>query len=171
MNATQALLVIDVQQALFEKSTPIHKAHDLIENIRTLIAQAHDGGVPVFFIQHANDSFLAHGSPGWQLHPELQPAEIDILVDKRHGNAFEQTPLRQELEARGVDTVVVTGLVTRGCVRATCLGAQELGYRVVLVSDGHSSYHKKAASVIEEWNQKLSEGGVDLRPTREITFS
>ncbi|MBN1200588.1 MAG: cysteine hydrolase [Anaerolineae bacterium] len=170
MDTSKALLVIDVQQALFEKSTPIYKAGELLQNIRTLIEQAHRSGTPVFFIQHANNSFLAQGSEGWQLHPQLQVTKADTLIHKRHGNAFEQTPLHQELKARGINTVVVTGLVTHGCVRATCLGGQELGYQVILVSDGHSNYHKKAASVIEEWNQKLSETGVDLRLTQEMTF-
>jgi nicotinamidase-related amidase len=171
MDTPKALLVIDVQQGLFERSTPIYKAAELLQNIRTLIERAHRSGMPVFFIQHANDSFLVRGSAGWQLHPQLQPTETDTLIGKRHGNAFEQTSLRQELEARGVRTVVVTGLVTHGCVKATCLGAKELGYQVTLAEDGHSNYHKQAASVIAEWNQKLSEAGVDLCATQAIAFA
>jgi nicotinamidase-related amidase len=170
MDNSKALLVVDVQQGLFERSTPIYKAEELLQNIRRLIEQAHWSGVPVFFIQHANDSILAQGSAGWQLHAGLKPTEADTLIHKQHGNAFEKTPLHQALETRGVKTIMVTGLVTHGCVKATCLGAKELGYQVILVKDGHSNYHKKAASVIEEWNQKLSEAGVDLCPTQEITF-
>jgi nicotinamidase-related amidase len=166
----EALLVIDVQQALFERSTPIYKAGELLQNIHTLIERAHQTDTPVFFIQHSNDGFLAQGTAGWQFHPQLQPAVADTLIHKRHGNAFEETPLHQELETRGVKTVVVTGLVTHGCVRATCLGAKELGYHVILVSDGHSNYHKKAASMIDEWNHTLSEAGIDLCATQEITF-
>ena len=66
--------------------------------------------------------------------------------------------------------MVVTGLVTQGCVRATCLGAKKLGYKVILVSDGHSTYHKQAAHLIAEWNQKLSAGTVELQEAREIEF-
>ena len=170
MNATKALLVIDVQQGLFQKTRPIYRAEQLLQNINALIDRARRSATPVIFIQHANDSFLAHGSAGWQLHPHLQPAETDLRVHKHHGNAFERTPLHHELAARGVTTVVVTGLVTHGCVKATCLGAEELGYSVVLVSDGHSNFDEHAARMIDEWNRKLSESGVELRSTHEVTF-
>jgi nicotinamidase-related amidase len=69
-----------------------------------------------------------------------------------------------------VTTLIVTGLVTHGCVRATCIGAQELGYNVILVQDGHSSFSKQATKLIEEWNQKLSAKQIELRSTLEITF-
>jgi nicotinamidase-related amidase len=71
---------------------------------------------------------------------------------------------------RDISSLIVTGLVTHGCVRATCLGGIELGYRVILVKDGHSSYSKDAAQLIEEWNQKLSDATVELAATSEIEF-
>jgi nicotinamidase-related amidase len=55
-------------------------------------------------------------------------------------------------------------------VKATCLDAVKLGYGVILVRDGHSNFHKKAADVIAEWNQKLSEGGVELKSTQELVL-
>ena len=74
-----ALLVIDVQQGLFEKSHPIHKADQLLDNINALVVKAHTAGVPVFYVQHEDARDLAHGSKGWQLHPRLQ----DLLAPKR----------------------------------------------------------------------------------------
>ena len=62
--------------------------------------------------------------------------------------------------------MIVTGLVTHGCVKATCLGALELGYAVVLAEDGHSSYSKDAARLVEEWNRKLGEAGAKVRARR-----
>lgn len=72
--------------------------------------------------------------------------------------------MHAELADRGVGRVVVTGLVTHGCVKATCLGGLELGYEVVLAKDGHSSYSKEAARLIEEWNRKLGEAGAQVVP-------
>jgi nicotinamidase-related amidase len=167
-----ALLVVDVQRGLFEKATPIYRADDLVANICALMERARAAGAPVVVIQHANQGFLSEGSPGWQLHPSLQPAAGDLRIRKRQGNAFQNTPLHEELAARGVDTVVVTGLVTHGCVKATCLGAAELGYRIILVSDGHSSFHVDAAHLIDEWNAKLAEEGiVELCAAQEVAFS
>jgi nicotinamidase-related amidase len=65
---------------------------------------------------------------------------------------------------------VVTGLVTHGCVKSSCVGAQELGCKVVLVADGHSSYSKHAARLIEEWNEKLSHGIAELQSAQEVKF-
>jgi nicotinamidase-related amidase len=165
-----ALLVIDVQQGLFEKSTPIYKAEALLENIATLVERAHQSGVPVFYIQHSDLKALQKGSPNWQLHPLLQPQASDQIIHKQHGNAFEDTHLDEALRSRNITSLVVTGLVTHGCVRATCLGARQLGYDVVLVRDGHSNYSKQAARLIEEWNQKLSAEEIELCLTPEIVF-
>jgi nicotinamidase-related amidase len=63
------------------------------------------------------------------------------------------------------------GLVTHGCVKATCLGALQLGYDVTLVKDGHSSYSKDASRLIEEWNQKLNAQGCELKVASEIDFA
>jgi nicotinamidase-related amidase len=165
-----ALLVIDVQRELFEKSIPIFNADTLLDNICALIDQAHRAGTPVFFIQHSSDKILLRGTDGWQLHPRLQPQAIDKVVEKHHGNAFEKTNLKAQLDSLNIRQLVITGLVTHGCVKATCRGALELGYTVILVKDGHSNYHKKAPAVIVEWNEKLSQAGANLLNAQEINF-
>ncbi len=166
-----ALLVIDVQRGLFEKSTPIYKAEQLLQNITSLVDRAHRRGAPVFYVQHSDLRALAKGSPDWQLHPRLQPLATDYVIHKQHGNAFEDTALEQTLKSGNITTLVITGLVTHGCVRATCMGARQLGYKVILVEDGHSNYSKQAAKLIEEWNLKLGAQQVELKPTSEVEFS
>jgi nicotinamidase-related amidase len=165
-----ALLVIDVQQGLFRKSTPIFRAEPLLDTIATLVERAHAANLLVVYIQHASDKVLPFGSADWQFHPRLHPGEDDLIVHKQHGNAFEDTSLHRELAARGVGRVIVTGLVTHGCVRATCEGALALGYTVVLAADGHSSYSKDAARLVEEWNRKLGEAGAVVAPAAQIAF-
>lgn len=169
MNNT-ALLVIDVQQGLFRKSTPIYEAEQLLENINLLVDRAHGENVPVFYIQHSDNRSLVKGSHDWQLHPELHPQRIDNILHKQHGNAFEGTNLDELLKSKNINHLVVAGLITHGCVKATCLGARQLGYGVTLVQDGHSSYSKEAARLIEEWNQKLNAQGCGLKLTSEIEF-
>lgn len=166
-----ALLVIDVQQGLFKKSSPIYKAEELLRNINSLVDRAHRAGVPVFYVQHADGRTLVEGTPDWQLHAQLQPLATDGMVHKQHGNAFEGTGLDEALKSRNVTSVVITGLVTHGCVRATCMGALQLGYRVTLARDAHSNYSKEAPRLIEEWNHKLSAQQVELKSTAEIEFS
>lgn len=165
-----ALIVIDVQRALFEKPVPVHCADALLRNICTLMDRAHEHGLPVFIFRHANKSFLAHGSDGWQLHPALRPAATDILLDKTHGSGFQDTSFQQHLEQGKIDRLVVTGLVTNGCVRATIEDAIKRGYEVVLVRDGHSSYHRDAARIIDAYNQQLSEQGIAVIFAQAVQF-
>lgn len=166
-----ALLVIDLQAGLFEQSTPIYQSKELLTTINSLAERAHAAAAPVIYIQHTNESRLAHGSAGWQLHEQMRPQATDHLISKHHSNAFEDTGLAGLLESLRVGRLVVTGLVTHGCVKATCLGALPLGYGVVLVQDGHSSYSKDAGKLVQEWNGKLSQAGVQLKPASEVSFA
>lgn len=165
-----ALLIIDVQRGIFEKSTPVYLAEQLLENLNLLIDKAHAQSVPVIFVQHAKESFLKKGSDAWQLHPAIQPRNDEVIIHKCHGDAFVETDLQAELDKRDVSILVITGLVTQGCIRATSLGALGKDYQVILISDGHSTYSKGAAKLIEQWNQTLNEKGTDLIATKEIDF-
>lgn len=165
-----ALLIIDVQQDLFAKTNPVYQAERLLANLQTLIDAAHRAGAPVIYIQHNNKSGLLKDSPGWQLHPRLSPQEGDLRVNKTHSNAFEQTLLDELLRTRGVNHVVVTGMVTNICVKNTCLGAIALEYQATLVSDAHSTDRQDAAKVIDLWNEKLRRAGAALKTAGEITF-
>lgn len=166
-----ALLVIDVQKGLFEKSVPIHNAKQFLVNIHTLIAKARREGAPVLFVQHSSPKTLEKGSDAWQLHPDIQPVSGEVIIHKLHSNAFEGTNLRDELEKRNISNLVMTGLVTHGCVKATCLGALDEGYKIVLVSDGHSSYSKDAAQLIEKLNHEMGEKGAGIVETVKVDFA
>jgi nicotinamidase-related amidase len=163
-----ALLVIDVQQALFDRPTPIYKAQPLLDNLQALIAYARQQGALVVFVQHSNDSLLRKDTPGWQLHPSLQPLPDDLHIYKLHGSSFEGTELGAELTSRSVQKLALCGLVTHGCVKAGCLDALKLGYQTTLISDAHSSYSKDAAKLVNEWNTKLGQAGAVLRTTHEF---
>ena len=113
---------------------------------------------------------LIKDSDGWQFHPDLNFREDDPLIQKIHGNAFKKTNLLQVLESRGIEDIVITGLVTQGCVKATCIGGKELGFRVILVIDGHSNYSKEAPKIILKWNQILDKEHVELFSAHEIGF-
>lgn len=165
-----ALLVIDVQQGLFERSTPIYKADEVLTNINALIDRAREASTPVLFIQHSNDNTLMKGTPQWKFHPRIQPAAGEPVIQKLEGNAFIGTGLGTLLTKQHVGHLVITGLVTHGCVKSTCLGALELGYRVTLVTDGHSNFSPDAPSLIEKWNRELGSKGAERKLTEQITF-
>lgn len=170
MGKNTALLVIDVQRGLFAKSTPVYHGQQLLDTINGLVARAHEAGAPVAFVQHENESYLAPGTDDWQLHSSLEPLQGDLRIRKRHGSSFQDTDLKAELAARGVTRVVIAGLVSHGCVKATCEDALRLGYETVLVRDGHSSYSRDAAQLIETWNQRLELEGAAVVLASEVEF-
>ncbi|GAB1433077.1 cysteine hydrolase family protein [Spirochaetota bacterium] len=163
-----ALLVIDVQKGLFAKIAPVFREKELLDNINGLIGRARGLGALVVFIQHCNPSFLAEGSEGWQLHPALGIGPGDLYIKKKHSNAFKDTVLAAELERLEINTIVVAGLVTHGCVQAACLEGKKLGYRVVLISDGHSSWNQEAEKLIAQWNEKLRDEGILVRQAQDV---
>lgn len=167
---SSALLVIDVQRVLFEQGAPIYKADQLLQNINFLISKARKEDAPVIFIQHSNDYGMRWGTEEWRLHPQIQPIGEEVIIHKRFGNAFEETELKAELKKRNASTVVLTGLVTHGCVKATCLGALKEGYKVILVSDGHSNYSEDAPRIIEKWNRELGSKGAIVTDTKSVKF-
>ena len=67
---------------------------------------------------------------GYEFVRELAPKEKDILVPKKHPSAFFGTPLTSHLVELGVDTLVMTGCTTSGCIRASVVDAFSLNFRV-----------------------------------------
>ena len=166
-----ALLVIDVQKALFTRPEPVYQASQMMEIINSLISRAQLFGVRLVYIQHSNKSILKKGSDGWQLHPGLRPTTRDLMIEKEEGNAFVNTALQGDFEARDIKSLLITGLVTNQCVRATSLGGLRLGYDVYLVQGGHSNFDKDPVRIIEITEAKLAEAGVKLVTPGEIDFS
>jgi nicotinamidase-related amidase len=135
-----ALLVIDVQNGVVDGA---HQRDEVVANISTLLEQARAGGVPVVWVQHADDG-LVRGSSDWEYVPELQRSPSEPLVHKTFGDSFEGTDLEQVLAGSGVGRLVVAGAETDACIRSTIHGAFTRGYDVTLVSDAHTAGDKSA---------------------------
>jgi nicotinamidase/pyrazinamidase len=81
------------------------------------------------------------GTPGAELHPRLDQAKVDVVIDKGQDpnsqgySAFQDTRLGDLLRERGVDRLFVTGLATDYCVKNSVLDALGLGFDVTVVED------------------------------------
>jgi maleamate amidohydrolase len=85
-----------------------------------------DGGV--FFRKAPVLSCFLAGSPTQRYADGLTPRDDDWIVSKQYPSAFFGTSLAATLTANGVDTLVITGLTTSGCVRATCVDSMSHGF-------------------------------------------
>jgi len=81
------------------------------------------------------------GTPGAELHPALDRAHVDVILDKGQDpgtegySAFERPALGELLRERGVDALTIVGLATDYCVKNTALDALDRGYRVTVVPE------------------------------------
>lgn len=141
-----ALLIIDLQKAILdgagspERQPVLDQALDVVATrLGTLRDRARAAGVPVVIVQHDDkfDHRLAKGSPGWELRDEIAPREGDIVVHKTACDAFFETDLSHQLNARGIDHLVIGGCMTQYCVDTTARRAVSQGYDVTLLGDGH----------------------------------
>jgi len=181
MHKDTALLVIDVQVALFEvPGNPTYQEQALLTNIADLLTRARSTHTPIIYIQHQEkDGPLVSGSRGWQIHPVIAPREHEPIVHKRAPDAFLSTMLEDELRTRGISHLVITGCRTDFCVDTTSRSAISHGYDVTLVADGHSTINRvvlNADQIVAHHNATLNGFGSDehviiVKPTSEIVFS
>ena len=130
-----ALLVIDVQNGVVAGT---HDRDTVVANVGTLVEKARQEQVPVVWVQHSDEQ-LERGSEAWRIVPELTPDDAEPLVEKHHGDSFEDTDLETVLSGLGVGRLVVAGAQTDECIRSTLHGAFVRGYDATLVSDAHTT--------------------------------
>jgi ureidoacrylate peracid hydrolase len=80
------------------------------------------------------------GSKDAEIVEELAPLPEEVVLDKTTSNVFLSTPADFALRNMGIDTLIVTGVITNNCVESSTRGASDLGYRVLLVEDGCAAW-------------------------------
>ena len=140
-----ALLVIDVVEAYLQPASPLYAGVEdaLAANVR-LIDVARAAGVPVLYTSVVYQAGGADGglfyrkvpalkcfdagSPLGRFPPQIAPRADEVVVCKQYASAFSGTSLAATLRAMGVDTVVIGGFTTSGCVRASATDAVQNGF-------------------------------------------
>lgn len=157
--AQAGLLLIDLQQGLFQGAHAVAGADALRQRLSKLATNFARAGSPIWAAQHTGPSMtpLAEGAPAWQLLPEFQQLPIQCF-SKTRPSCFYQTNLATELRNSGVNYLVIAGAKTEYCVDTSCRIATELGFVPWLVTDGHSTVAESAADaelVIAHHNKVL----------------
>jgi nicotinamidase-related amidase len=175
MMENTALMIVDVQVAMFsQEDEQLYHGDEILEKIRLLLEKVRKSQVPVVFIQHTEeDGEYAEGTPSWQIHPSLAPAETEAVVQKRTWDAFHKTALDATLKAKGIRNLIIAGMQTEFCLDTTCRRAFSMGYKSVLVEDAHTTFDSKvlrAPQIIAHHNLVLGGRFVQLKTAEDIEF-
>lgn len=144
-----AVLIIDMQEKVYNGEPKPYEAAAVIERINSVTAMARQAGMPVIFSQHEVAQFLEFDSEGWQLVSGLVVEEGDQRLRKAAGDVFLNTDLHERLQAMAVNTLIIMGYASEICVDSTTRRAVGLGYKVVLVSDAHTTTDKAHLSAVQ----------------------
>jgi nicotinamidase-related amidase len=135
-----ALLVIDVQESFRQRPDDWAAMANpaIIENVTRLVNAARSNGDLVVWIVHSepNSGDVFDPAQGFvRLVEELAPLPDEPRITKTSVNAFTTTDLAEQLQSRGVETVVICGIRTDQCCETTARVASDLGFEVVFVTD------------------------------------
>lgn len=136
----RGLIVVDLQnEYLPTGKLPLSGIEAATANAARVIADAREKGIPVFHIRHefANGEapFFVPGSDGVAIQPAVAPVGDEPVIVKNYVNSFRETDLKQQLDARGVEEVVVVGAMSHMCVDAVVRAAADMGYPVTVLHD------------------------------------
>jgi nicotinamidase-related amidase len=131
------------QQDEYPSSCGIY-AHNAIGPISELFSTARRLEVPVVHVTggklrysgSTNRRTVDGADDGWEFQPECAPLPGEVIVEKYRASGFYGTTLVSELVRRQIDTLIVVGESTSGCMRATTVDGYSNGFHMVVVEDG-----------------------------------
>jgi nicotinamidase-related amidase len=147
-----ALLVVDLINAFTDPETDLGSdVTDVLQQTARLLAAFRDHDLPRYFTTVAFEASygdagrfiekvpalreLRVGTEAVEVDDRVAPEADERVVLKKYASAFFGTDLQTELTTNGVDTLVITGVTTSGCVRATAVDSLQHGYRTVVPAD------------------------------------
>jgi nicotinamidase-related amidase len=149
-SATTAFLSMDYQNAIVSQ---VAESDALVARQAAALAAARRAGLTVAHVRVAFGDgeapagqmgkripaeMLEHfhvDAPGTQIHPDLAPLDGEIVVRKVRVGPFSTTNLHEQLQARGIDTLIMTGISTGGVVLSAVRDAHDKDYSLIVVSD------------------------------------
>ena len=147
-----ALLMVDFQLGFTDGVRPIGREHiqGAVENTRTLLIACKAKGIPVgscrvswggpdemthWKIETLYDGSFYHGHRCTEFDPRIADPDYVFEFTKTAPSIFYETPLKPWLVTHGIDTTIITGCTTSGCVRASIVDSFSAGYRTIVPAD------------------------------------
>ncbi len=145
-----AILVVDMLKDAFKiKRTSSGEYQKIVPRIRALLEESRAREIPVIyacdsfmekdFMFREKRGFCIRGTEGAEVIDDLKPQSNELVLPKRRFSAFFKTFLDQELRMMGVDTIVLTGIRTEGCVYTSAVDAVAHDFYAVILEDCSAS--------------------------------
>lgn len=155
-----AVIVVDIVNGFTDKTCPLGSdSSDVVAANIALLDAARAANLPIFFTTtvYYNEeqasvfrkrvpalNLLVPSSPWIDIDPALGHRDSEVIIEKQWASAFYKTSLGEQLQDLGVDSLVITGLTTSGCVRATVVDGLQYNYPVVVPRQAVGDRNKKA---------------------------
>ena len=148
-----ALIMVDFQMGFTDASNPLGRSDHVqsaVENTSKLLVACKDKGIPAaacavswggpdemnyWKIDSLFDGSFYHGHPCTQLDPRIRDESYVFEFIKTAPSIFYETPLKPWLVKHCVDTTLITGCTTSGCVRASIIDSFSAGFRTIVPAD------------------------------------
>jgi nicotinamidase/pyrazinamidase len=184
--ATDALLIVDVQNDFCPGGAlAVPRGHEVISVINPLLQRHWLSVATMDWHPAAHCSFEAQGGPwpphcvqrtfGAELHPELDAAKIQLVItkgsnpDEEAYSGFQGTELAKILRDKGVNRVVVCGIATDYCVRATALDALQESLEVVVLEDAIRGVEVNLGDC-QRAIEELRQAGAQVAVSADLSF-
>jgi maleamate amidohydrolase len=158
-----ALILVDFVEAYFDPACDLYAGVE--ENLQSALrvrTAAREAGVPVIYtnvVYHPSGvnggrffqkalplRNLVTGNPMGNWPKGLQPGADELVISKQYPSAFFGTSLASTLTSQSIDCLIITGVTTSGCIRATCIDTSSYGFIPIVVEeacgDRHEAPHK-----------------------------
>lgn len=179
------LLIIDMQYDFLEKKSPlfVDECKDIIPNIKEILNKFREKDLPRIFVKREHrksgididltrkdlfiekDGFLIEKSHGSEIIDELKPLSEEIVIVKRRFSAFFGTELDLILRRMDIKTIILTGIQTPNCIRATAFDGISLDYEVIVISDATKS---KSEEIQKSNLNDMKEVGIKIFKTEKL---
>lgn len=166
------LLVVDVQNALINAHP--YNEQRVIENIKKLILTSRDNKKEVLFVRHdgGKGTELENRTYGWQIYDKISPNSNELIFEKKYNSAFHRTDLKEYLDSKNIDTIILVGLQTEYCIDATCKSAFDYDYKIIIPEETNTTFdndYLTGEKLYEFYNYKIwNNRFADVIPVEEV---
>ncbi|PPR77349.1 MAG: Maleamate amidohydrolase [Alphaproteobacteria bacterium MarineAlpha2_Bin1] len=147
-----ALILVDFVKAYFDPKSPLYASvEENLESAIRILEQARLVKIPIIYTNVVfqkggwNGGMFIEKVPTLHIMEEggelgkwggdLKPLDNELVISKQYPSAFFGTTLASSLNAANIDTLIITGVTTSGCIRATCIDTVSHGFRPIIVEE------------------------------------